>query len=498
VSDIAPAASVLLTRGRGSPQVFVVRRAAALRFFGGFVAFPGGRVDSADAAIPPDPQRTAAARELFEETGVLIARRADGSFPAGGAELVRLRRDLLDERLSFADVLRSCQATIHAEDFQPACHLVTPPFTPNRFDTRFFVAALPWEAGQEAEVWPGELADGRWETAVEMLNQWQMGSELVAPPTVTILEVLRGQPIHRLPELIAPLQASLDAGTIPPIYFAPGVRMIPLRCHGLPPSAYTNAFLVGREKTYLLDPGPTDSVEQKHLFDILDAEISAGRSLTAIVLTHHHPDHIGAAAVCAERYQIPVWAHLWTAEALYDKVRISHTLNDGDRLDLGTAPDGSEDWHLRAIHTPGHAPGHLAFYDPQYRLLFAADMVSTLSSIVIAPPEGDIAVYLDSLRRLLTLECRLLLPSHGSPTAQARKVLEDAIEHRRKREAMLLAALSETPQTIADLTLELYKGVPSNLIRLAELQMLAGLQKLQREGRAEPVGDGWRASEPGA
>ncbi len=492
MSDIAAAASVLLTRGRGSPQIFVVQRADALRFFGGFVAFPGGRVDPADAAIPGDPYRTAAARELFEETGVLVARRAVGSFPAGGAELVRLRRDLLEGRLSFAEVLRSSQTAIHSEDFQPACHFITPPFTPNRFDTRFFVAALPWEAGQEAEVWPGELAEGRWVTATEMLDRWQTGSELIAPPTVIILEVLRGHPIHRLPELIAPLQTSLDAGTIPPIFFAPGVRMIPLRSHGLPPSAYTNAFLVGREKTFLLDPGPTDPEEQRHLFDILDAEVSAGRPLTAIVLTHHHPDHIGAAAACAERYHVPVWAHPWTAAVLHDKVPVSRLVNDGDHLDLGTAPDGTANWHLEAIHTPGHAPGHLAFYDPHYRLLFAADMVSTLSSIVIAPPEGDIAVYLDSLRRLLTLECRLLLPSHGSPSARARKVLEDAIEHRRKREAMLLAALSETPQTVPNLTLELYKGVPSGLLPLAELQMLAGLQKLQREGRAEPVGDGWR------
>src|SRR5207237_720111 len=83
-------------------------------------------------------------------------------------------------------------------------------------------------------------------------------------------------------------------------------------------------------------------------------------------------------------------------------------------LALGACPDGGGPGHLEALHTPGHAPGHLAFYEPHYRLLFAGDMVSTLSSVVIAPPEGDLVVYLRSLERLRTLDCRLLLPGHGN------------------------------------------------------------------------------------
>ena len=166
-------------------------------------------------------------------------------------------------------------------------------------------------------------------------------------------------------------------------------------------------------------------------------------------------------------------------------------MEDGDRIELGT------DWHLEAMHTPGHAPGHLAFYDPHNRFLFAADMVSTMTSIVIAPPEGDLTVYLDSLRRLLTVDCRLLLPSHGSPSSRPRQTLEEALAHRAKREEMLLAALGATPRTIPELTAEMYKGLAAPLMRFAELQVLAGLQKLQREGRVDPAGDGWRLRENG-
>jgi glyoxylase-like metal-dependent hydrolase (beta-lactamase superfamily II)/8-oxo-dGTP pyrophosphatase MutT (NUDIX family) len=496
LSDIAEAASVLLTRGRGSPQVFAVRRSPQLRFFGGFIAFPGGRVSPSDATLDPavDARRVAAARELFEEVGVLIARRPDGSFPPAGPELDHLRRELIADHLSFGDVLRSLHLRLRPDDFVRAGDLVTPPFTATRFDTTFFVAHLP--PGQEPAVWPGELDGGWWETAQTLLARWKLG-ELVSPPTVSLLQAVDGLPVHLLPERLAPLLDSIAAGAIHPIFFAPGVRMIPLRTIALPPATHTNAFLVGGEQAYLLDPGPTDPEERGRLFAILDAERDAGRRLAAVVLTHHHPDHIGAAAVCAERYGVPVWAHPWTAHKLREKVAVSRLLEDGDRIELGTAADGTPGWHLRAMHTPGHAPGHLAFHDPHHRFLYAADMVSTLTSIVVAPPEGDLTVYLDSLRRLLAVDCRLLLPSHGSPSSRPRQTLEDAIEHRRKREEMLLAALGAAPRTVPDLAEEMYKGLPGPLMKFAELQVLAGLQKLQREGRAEPAGPGWRLCRTG-
>src|SRR5262249_40519856 len=161
----------------------------------------------------------------------------------------------------------------------------------------------------------------------------------------------------------------------------------------------------------------------------------------AVVLSHQHPDHIGAANAVAERYHLPIWAHPRTAEVVAGKIAVQRTIKDGDRLDLGSAADGCP-WCLEAIHTPGHAAGHLAFYEPHYRLLFAGDMISTLSSIVIAPPDGDLAVYLQSLEKLRKFDTRLLLPSHGSPTVRPAAVLEEALAHRREREQQLLAALA--------------------------------------------------------
>jgi ribonuclease/clavin/mitogillin len=267
------------------------------------------------------------------------------------------------------------------------------------------------------------------------------------------------------------------------------VQMIPLFTEGLPPSTHTNAYLVGSDPAYLIDPGTSDVEEQGRLFDSL-----FGRRLRGVVLTHHHPDHIGAVKVCAERYGVPILAHPLTARERHGRIDVHQFINDGDCLDLGTSPAGRGGWHLQAIHTPGHAAGHLAFWEPHYRLLFVGDMISTLSSVLIPPPpDGDLAVYLDSLRRLQTYPARLLLPAHGSPSARPAFVLEQTLSHRREREEQLLQVLEAGPKTVSELAMELYRGLPADLMRFAEMQIQAGLHKLQCEGQAVRVdGNRWQ------
>jgi glyoxylase-like metal-dependent hydrolase (beta-lactamase superfamily II)/8-oxo-dGTP pyrophosphatase MutT (NUDIX family) len=500
VSNITEAASVLLARGPGSAEVLLVGRAPTLRFMGGFHAFPGGKVHRSDAALAATfgiPARhCAAVRELFEETGVLLARRRDGSFPSAGATLAEGRRELLAEQVEFGVLLGRWGLHLEAGDLTAAGSLLTPAFAPVRFDTAFTVATLP--PGQEADVWPGELTDGRWISAEQALADWTAGRLLVSPPTITLLEAIRGRPAEELPARLQPVMELLATGRLPPIWFAPAVQMIPLFCEGLPPSTHTNAWLVGTGPTYLLDPGPTDAAEQERLFEVLDEQAALGRPLSAVVLTHHHPDHIGAATACARRYRVKVRAHPRTAELLRGKVEVVGDIGEGDHLDLGLAPDGSGPWHLEALFTPGHAPGHLAFYEPHYQLLFAGDLVSTLSSVVIAPPDGELALYLASLRRLLSLPARLLLPAHGGPSARPGFVIEECIDHRRQREEQLVAALAGGPRRVAELAAEIYRGLPAPLVRFAELQILAGLYKLRDEGRAAavalPDGEAWRTT----
>ena len=128
-------------------------------------------------------------------------------------------------------------------------------------------------------------------------------------------------------------------------------------------------------------------------------------------------------------------------------------------------------------------------------------VVSTLSSVLIAPSEGDLATYLDSLRRLQTYPLRLLLPAHGPPSARPAFILEQCLAHRAEREAQLVEALAGPPRTVPELAVEVYRGLPAKMMKYAELQIAAGLQKLQQEGRAEAVAaageTAWRARAPG-
>src|SRR5216684_1919219 len=192
---IIPAASVLLFRNPDAPELFMVRRSPELRFFGGFVAFPGGKVTSSDSEIPVKPSASrvgvsltkvdrvaAAARELFEEIGILLARRADGSFPCTSDELSALRRCLMAQQISFEQLLNQKDLFLHADDFNWMGSVVTPPFAPMRFDTAFYLSHLP--ASQSAEIWPGELDQGFWATPAQVLESWNRGECLVSPPSV--------------------------------------------------------------------------------------------------------------------------------------------------------------------------------------------------------------------------------------------------------------------------------------------------------------------------
>jgi glyoxylase-like metal-dependent hydrolase (beta-lactamase superfamily II)/8-oxo-dGTP pyrophosphatase MutT (NUDIX family) len=504
-SLIIPAASVLLYRNPEAPEFFMVRRSADLRFFGGFLAFPGGKVSPSDQHIPVTLSESrvstsskridrvaAAARELFEETGILLARRADNSLPSRSDDLPAWRKAVTTEQMSFEQLLTQQGLSLHADDFESIGNVVTPPFAPMRYDTTFYLSRLP--NNQVAEIWPGELDQGFWSGPAQLVESWNRGDCLVSPPSIAILQAIENHAIEDVPVYLAKAFDFHSTGEIPPIFFSPEVRLIPLHTQALPPTSYTNAYLVGREKSYLIDPGCADLSEQGRLFRFVDRFIAQGGRLSAIVLTHHHIDHVAAASACTRRYHVPILAHAATTKLLHGQVDVNDHIQDGDRLDLGSRPDGAGSWHLAAIHTPGHASGHLAFYEPHYQLLFAGDMVSTVSSVVIAPPDGDLTVYLESLKRLASLKCRLLLPGHGSASSAPQETLEMCIAHRIQREEQLLASLASCPRSMNDLLPEVYKGVPEPMMKFARLQLLAGLKKLEQEGKAARDEERWRLS----
>src|SRR5436305_6619700 len=342
---VRPAATVILHRpGAQGLEVFWVRRGEQLRFAGGFYAFPGGRVDAADSALPlerPDGLPAdeiaciaAAARELFEETGVLLAARADRVPQAvreAGREALLRREAPRAKEGAFADFLASHGLKVDARSFTPAGRWVTPLMMPIRFDARFYLAALP--PGEEAEVWPGELSDGEWIRPSDAIWRWESGTALLHPPAWHSLRALdlgieKAVPLLQDPSR-APWKLPMREWVVERIEFQRGVIVVPLRTPTLPPATHTNCLLLGDEELWVVDPGSPYPEEQATLENTLSVLAEEGRTPAGIFLTHHHHDHVGGAVALARSRKLPIAATAQTQERL--DFRVDTLLRDGDR-----------------------------------------------------------------------------------------------------------------------------------------------------------------------
>ncbi len=490
------ATSLLLTRCHSEArEVFLVERAPELRFFGGYWAFPGGVLDEGDWHSPDEDEawalRRCGLRELFEETGLLL-----GSIGSGWSEEVRhgLRQDLSARRPS-AEAKATWQraiATASADELEivrPLCSMTTPPFAPVRYATQFLQVEVPEEA--RLEVWEGELVRGEFVRPAEALRSWRAGERLIAPPVLFLLELLESCEESKFAATVERETRAMAAGRLHPVRFVPGIFMAPLATPTLPPATTTNCFLIGDERQCVVDPATYEVGEQERLFEKMDAEIARGARFESVLVTHHHPDHVGAVAAVSRRYSLPVLAHPLTLERLPEPVATMRPIEDGAVLDLGKAPDGSPDWKLKAIHTPGHDRGHLCFVESRYRAAVVGDMMSTVSTIVIDPPEGHLATYLGSLSRLLEEPLGVVHPAHGPAHRDGHELIRTYLAHRAEREASLLAALGTEPRSIASLVSDVYTDIDPRLYALAGRSLLAGLHKLRDEGLANEQAESW-------
>ncbi len=495
------AAALVLHRrpaGGSRPQLYWVRRGDAVPFMAGFHAFPGGAADRADAEIAAgngepgaagsdhrdtDPSRVTALRECFEETGVLFARNAGRI----GADLRReWRRRLLLRRgapgsASFADFVRETGMSPDPSPLIDAGHWITPPFAPIRFDTRYFLAEVP--PGETPEVIPGELAEGGWIAPADALAEWERGRALVAPPVLHLLRVAAAiDDPSRWPEAARGIPEA-RGGEVTRIEMRHGTLLVPLRTPTLPPATHTNCYVVGGARPVVIDPGASDPAEARALDDLLAALTREGRRPSRIAVTHHHHDHVGGVEALRARLGIPVCAHPETRDRLAGAVTVDECLSDGATLDTGAAP-------LRAVHTPGHARGHLAFVEESTRSLFSGDLILGMGTTVIDPPDGDMADYVASLDRLAGMELRALFPGHGPVLAESSPKIREYRAHRDERERQVqeaLAAGCATPEAIVQ---RVYADVPALLHPFAARSVLAHLEWLEAKGRARRAADG--------
>lgn len=267
------------------------------------------------------------------------------------------------------------------------------------------------------------------------------------------------------------------------------VRVLALESPTLPPSTHTNCVFIGAERFIIVDPGSAKPDELEVLFAAIDARRDAGAEFLAIVLTHHHPDHVCGVSSVLDRYPgVGVWAHALNVGLVEQGYgfEISRTLEDLEVIEVDPAHT------LECVFTPGHAPGHLALLHKESEILIAGDLIASQGTILVRPPRGHMGDYMQSLSRARDMAPALLIPSHGDVILDSVGKLTEYIEHRSAREEQVFDALSARPGAWIEpmaLVPIVYAELPQDVWMLAAMSLAAHLEHLAELGRIERAGE---------
>ena len=244
----------------------------------------------------------------------------------------------------------------------------------------------------------------------------------------------------------------------------------------------TGVYIVGKADVAVIDPGPDIPAHVEALKAAL-----AGKRVRHILVTHTHSDHSPAAKALKE----------WSGAKTYafgphgsGKAEEGVKVEEGGDMDF--VPDvfvrdgqtiAGNGYTFECVFTPGHTSNHMCFALREEKALFTGDHVMGWSTTVVAPPDGDMAAYMASLRKLLARGDSILWPTHGGPVRDPKPFLEAYIAHRLEREAQILASLANGIGTIPEIVARLYADVDKRLHPAAARSVLAHLLQLTEEGR---------------
>lgn len=490
-SGLRDAATLVILRDSPhGPRVLITVRPEHLRFMGGAWVFPGGALADADEdprwrdAATLDPA-TATAR-MEDETGpgralglhICALREAfeEVGFVLGSGPLDSLDRSDADHPALFLDRCLEHGIVLDVAALVPGARWETPLGAPIRFDARFFLVRAPdgWEPVPD----PDEVARCMWLTPAEALSEHAAGRALMAPPTVATLQMLDGH------EDVAGAMRGAGSGTgwessVFAARLEPLVQVVLAPNPGLMTGPGTNTYLVGTGPAIVIDPAVDDD-------GYLQKVQALGGEITQILITHRHPDHVGGALDLQRRTGAPVRAfgpHPAGSAPV-------EALSDGDLVEAGSV-------RLVALHLPGHASDHLCFALEGARSLFAGDNVLGEGTAVIAPPDGDMGAYMDSLERLAELDIDRIYPGHFKPLDRGREVIAGYIAHRRARERSILDALERAggPLAAEEIVELVYTDVAAALHPIARFSVEAHLELLRSEGRVRRIGQRWAGTD---
>ncbi|NKL03315.1 MBL fold metallo-hydrolase [Rhizobium leguminosarum bv. viciae] len=265
---------------------------------------------------------------------------------------------------------------------------------------------------------------------------------------------------------------------------APGVERVTVNNPGPFTFFGTNSYIIGSSSVAVIDPGPEDEAHFQALMAAL-----GGRAVTHIVVSHTHRDH----SPLAKRLQAATGA-VTVGQGPH---RPARPLRAGEinpfseSSDLSFVPDialsdgetiSGDGWSLSAVLTPGHTANHAAFALEGREILFSGDHVMAWSTSIVAPPDGSMADYMESLERLIEREDGLLLPGHGGPVTEPATFLKALKAHRLKREQAVLARIRAGDRGIAEMVKVIYRDTDPKLHGAAALSVLAHIEDLLDRG----------------
>ncbi|MBC7538218.1 MAG: MBL fold metallo-hydrolase [Bacteriovorax sp.] len=433
-------------------RVFFIKRQNYLSVFPGYYATPGGKVDKTDThdqllgLIWPKEVKPqilhALIREVREE----------------------LNYDLL-EAIAAGEVLSIDNIGI----------AITPEFNPYRFKNYYFKITLTTE--KKFELDPNEAEFGEWNTPAGLHNLYKEGYMLAVPPAITLLKTFVANPLHSTPiDMSLLYDPETEVPMIESIY---GVRQYLPLSNTFPPANRTNSFIIGdggdHAKKLLIDPSPKDEAELKKFLKSVNKI-----GFDSIFLTHHHLDHYQYVREIALLHKVGIELSADTlmrikkvsGENYFENIAIN-IRKEGDIVTKSLGQD------VRVYEVPGHDEGQLALAPQNLNWFLVGDLIQTIGTVVIQAPEGDMKKYFLSLQKVIALNPKNLIPSHGIIIGGTNKLV-DTLKHRIMREESIIKLLAENKNE-NEILESIYEGLDQSLIPFAIKTIQAHIKKINEE-----------------